>query len=962
MIEPRDIRTRADLHAALAELHQKDSRQRSFHEFAAEAGIDGVATVHGMVNGTSFPRRQTLTRALIAWGVPKTQHAEWFMAYERASKDNSARFGRPLAEIINPFELEVHRSISIANASGLPALPPYVPRAHDRQLAEIVQRAIDGESAMAVLVAGSSAGKTRTLWEALTPLRDVGGWRLWHPLAPTRSQALDELAQVRARTVVWLNESQEYLGGDDDTANERIAVALERLLADHRRAPVLVLGTLWPVHHARLRRDPASQVRKLLEAKAIAVPEAFTGEDLEALNGLKGTDPRLARAIEKAEDGQVTQYLAGGPELVNWYLYSSSAAAKAVVDVAIDARRMGHRNALPYALLREAARSYMTGVDRDQVGENWLEQALADTSTPCKGARGPVTRIDTTGIFTGRRIRSTSRLEESRQDTEPLFQLADYLDQYGRIHRAGQIPPLGFWQAIAGCAHPEDLTALGNSASQLFLYRDAAQLWKNAVHRGVPHASYNLLMYLYAIQPTDHRPAVWIVERVNLSNLLEVNSLLAGLRDLEANDQISLLLVRDPATHVQLNDPDETAELLTALHELGAVGQVAALADRVVSGVSTGYRLSVRGLLETLRRIGANPQMTALADRVVADMDFEYLEDVGSLQKTLHGLGIDSQLEALIHRVVGYFEGNDPDFNLRMGFHDWGDLAKLFRAMHSIGRDAPAIEAANYLVDQTDLDDLWNLAGFGDLLNALDSVGAHAHADMLASLVTGVEIDDWEDQDFYLERAEGMAGLLEALHRAGDDKRAISLAQQFVTERNLGDLYGCDDLQAALEKLGDVRSALELMKQIVEYVARIDLRDIGEVAHCVEVLHGMGADTAMAALLTRDPVAYVELGKLWQTVALAKALHEAGEETQLAALLGRIAEHGLLRDLEWVTHMLSTEEADTEDLDLAVASVVQGQEIGISEGGNGPDSESWLALGREPDGSVAEPWTWDDLD
>ncbi|MGH8878930.1 MAG: hypothetical protein ACRD0P_16595 [Stackebrandtia sp.] len=97
---------------------------------------------------------------------------------------------------------------------------------------------------IAVLVAGSSAGKTRACWEALHPLRDRKGWRLWHPFDPTRPEAaIQALDTVGPRTVVWLNKTQEYLGGED---GERVAAKLRTLLADPGRAPVLVLGTLWP--------------------------------------------------------------------------------------------------------------------------------------------------------------------------------------------------------------------------------------------------------------------------------------------------------------------------------------------------------------------------------------------------------------------------------------------------------------------------------------------------------------------------------------------------------------------------------------------------------------------------------------------------------------------------------------------------------------------------------------------
>jgi hypothetical protein len=160
--------------------------------------------------------------------------AAWRRAHERARKDSAQGPGRPLSEITDPFELEVHRLINPDQIVDLAVLPPYVPRAHDGQLAGVVRQAIDGESSMAVLVAGSSAGKTRALWEALAPLRDTGRWRLWRPWDPTRREALDRLEQVEPHTVVWLNEMQEYFGGED-SADERVAVALKKLLTDTGR-------------------------------------------------------------------------------------------------------------------------------------------------------------------------------------------------------------------------------------------------------------------------------------------------------------------------------------------------------------------------------------------------------------------------------------------------------------------------------------------------------------------------------------------------------------------------------------------------------------------------------------------------------------------------------------------------------------------------------------------------------
>jgi hypothetical protein len=119
--------------------------------------------------------------------------------------------GRRLEEMADPFVLEVHRPVQPDDAPpGLPLLPPYVPREHDQVLGQLVRAAAAGRSGIAVLVGGSSTGKTRACWEALALLRDQDPpWRLWHPIDPSRPDAaLAKLPGIGPRTVVWLNEAQ----------------------------------------------------------------------------------------------------------------------------------------------------------------------------------------------------------------------------------------------------------------------------------------------------------------------------------------------------------------------------------------------------------------------------------------------------------------------------------------------------------------------------------------------------------------------------------------------------------------------------------------------------------------------------------------------------------------------------------------------------------------------------------
>ena len=101
-------------------------------------------------------------------------------------------------EVTDPFVLEVHRPVEPdVPQPGLPVLPVYVPREHDAALAEVVTAAAAGTSGIAVLVGGSSTGKTRACWQALELLRGLEpGWRLWHPI--DLQGALGRAARCRA--------------------------------------------------------------------------------------------------------------------------------------------------------------------------------------------------------------------------------------------------------------------------------------------------------------------------------------------------------------------------------------------------------------------------------------------------------------------------------------------------------------------------------------------------------------------------------------------------------------------------------------------------------------------------------------------------------------------------------------------------------------------------------------------
>ncbi|MFI6979275.1 transcriptional regulator [Embleya sp. NPDC050154] len=393
--------------------------------------------------------------------------------------------GRPVRDFTDAFALEVHRAIDAPEHARdrLPVLPAYVARDHDRVLGEAVRRAAGGESVMVTLVAGSSTGKTRACWEALQGVPD--GWRLWHPIAPGRPEAaVAELSAVGPRTVVWLNEAQFYL--EPAGIGERVAAELRELLRDRSRAPVLVLATLWPdpywitltTRPPTDRPDPHEQARALLEGTDLHVPETFTGADLAALRARASQDPRLANALTSGDDGRITQFLAGALALLKRYKLAP-AGARAVIEAAMDARRLGHGPALRQAFLEDAADAYLTDHQSDALTDDWFEQALAYATNVAgvHGARAPLTRIRPR-----RRTRDTA-------DEGATYRLADYLEQHARHTRSRLCPSASFWTAAHDHAHTtDDIRNLADAARERLRLRHAERLYRKAADARDPHA------------------------------------------------------------------------------------------------------------------------------------------------------------------------------------------------------------------------------------------------------------------------------------------------------------------------------------------------------------------------------------------------------------------------------------------------------------------------------------------
>jgi uncharacterized protein YidB (DUF937 family) len=954
-----------------------------------------LTTINSWAKGVSLPRDldqlAAVGMALARWAgeePPTARDWEQLLRTDQAARsvsrggeERDVLLGRLVAELTDPFVLEVHRPVMVdSSGTELPVLPPYVRRIHDAELGQVVARADGGRSAMAVLVGGSSTGKTRACWEAIHVL--PRGWRLWHPFDPTRPEAvLAQLPQVGPQTVVWLNETQLYLDTPGDTG-ERVAAALHTLLTDPGREPVLVLGTLWPSHWDNLTRvgvpgDPHAQARLVLAGTDISVPTAFTGAALQDLKRLAADDVRLARAVTDASDGQVTQYLAGVPELLARYRNAPPAAA-ALIHTAMDARRLGHRLALPLALLEAAAPAYLTDNEWDVLGEDWLEQALAYTSAPCKGVPGPLTRIRprTTGSrTTGPSVQGGNGRRTAGQASHgggPLYRLADYLDQHGRRHRNDQVPLGDFWAAIARSADRGDQAALGGAAYNRGLYRDAAQLYKCAATRGDPDAAASLIVILHAIHPTDHRPAQWAAAHVALHAPEAVASLMSRLREVGAAEQVSVLLGRDPAAHVALDDTEAVVTLLESLYESSAGEQVTVLAGRAAIHVAIGnpYVMailldcmqkveagdhvttllgrdpaahvapddpSVGRLLASLRKVGADDQVPVLADRAAVQVAIDDPYAVASLLESLDWVGAREQAILLLDRdPAGHVALSDPD---AVGY--------LLESLREVGADDQVTVLADRAAVEVAIDNPYAVAS---ILESLERVDAREQAILLLHRDPAGHVA--------LSDPDAVGYLLESLREVGADDQVTVLADRAAVQVAIDDADAVASLLESLDLVGAHNQVTLLLDR--DPAGHVSLSDPYAVASLLESLGGMGAEEQMSVLLGRDPAAHVALDDADAVGYLLESLRAVGAGEQVSALLGRDpAAHVALTDPDAVADLLkSLREVSPGQQDTALAArLTAAGMFDLFQKSTG----SRYRFGRYPGGSPAESWGWDDL-
>ena len=496
-------------------------------------------------------RREARRRAFVVSDGVEQSQAVWALAGPRVQVGKA-----------NLRMLGVHAAISVTGVPDDP-LPEYVPRdidTADNGLRAKVEAAAQ-HGGFVLLIGGSSVGKTRTAAEIVKAL--LPHWWLVHPPGPAEVAVLAEAPPPRA--VVWLDELQRYLDGDQGLTGGVVRALLSA------SQPVVIIGTLSPLLYDTYTRGPTSlgarlheREREVLElADLVRIDPVFSEAEEERARAAAPRDMRLAVALDTPGWG-LTQTLAAAPQLIaRWQDAQTDAPyARAVLATALDAARLGARAPLSAGLLRAAAPGYCTSQQQAVAPHNWFEQAVAYATHELLGAARALAPV-------GAGMRQTAG-----------YLAADYLTQNVHAERIHQLGPASLWDALADLnTQPGDLARLGYAAAARGLYRHAARLWTAAISRGAgPGTANELMVFLHWIGIDDANAcAQWVTARVPMDNAYDIRQLIHALPPQSKALQV---LARRAAAEVPLGNPLGVSLLLGALEVTGQTEAAAALAHR----------------------------------------------------------------------------------------------------------------------------------------------------------------------------------------------------------------------------------------------------------------------------------------------------------------------------------------------------------------------------------------------
>ncbi|MEU5943554.1 tetratricopeptide repeat protein [Micromonospora sp. NPDC047548] len=361
--------------------------------------------------------------------------------------------------------------------------PLYIKRVIDQELNDRLTKARQRGQGFVLLIGNSSAGKTRSAYEAVVSI-----FPDWNVFLPSSAEDLHWLTrqQVKKPTIVWLDELQRFLpGGGSSGIGKETFLALWS-----KRKPVIFLATIWPNRYQHYLSPPerpegyAAQrkdriVGTLHIAERIYVEDSFTASELAAARALAKKDYRIKVALQDSHYG-VTQVLAGAPELVASWQHADS-YSKAVITAAVDVRRLGIEGSLTPALLKRAAGVYLNDEEIARASADWFENVVSYCIQRNRGATSVL--IPQPG---------------DKYGSAASYELADYITSYGARVRENEPVPVELWDILAEQIHdPIDLQQLASAADVRDVRRYAEPMYRRSLALGNAESGFWLGLMLH---------------------------------------------------------------------------------------------------------------------------------------------------------------------------------------------------------------------------------------------------------------------------------------------------------------------------------------------------------------------------------------------------------------------------------------------------------------------------------
>ncbi len=546
----------------------------------------------------------------------------------------------------DPLTLGVHEALPLPaslppslSAQLDPRLPVYVERDLDSDLRSWLYKA-QLTGGFALVTGGSSVGKTRSVYEAISAVMPD-----WHLLRIGRAATVNRLGDPALEMptpglVLWLDELQNFVQGPylnprDDALDPEI---LRRLL--NLDTPIILISTTWHERFQELRSKEKEESSHVLRPRYPEAHEVLglatfhrslpdrpftTDSERRSLANAAERDPRIVRASKDPNYG-TTQVLAGGDWLIRRFDNAPRPYSHALLSAAIDARWLGVRGPLSESLLRDLARAYLPAPER---ADEWFAPALAYAT-----ARDPY-EADTAALLP---------IADPDNRKTVGFEIADYLLQHmlrqRRLHPS-PIPALAWHVLAEHIDSGNELHWVGNAAFHRDLPEIAEVLYRRAASLGDGTPSASLVRLLKDLGRDAEIEELWRegARAGDASSLRRLGILLAAEgRDVEAEQ-----VCREGLAGGDARICGVLANLLSRQ------GRRVETEDVWRQGVALGDVRSCRALADALRRPAWHPESDQLMRDIAENSPAVYQTLTALLRRaSRHG-----EAEELLREVAG---------------------------------------------------------------------------------------------------------------------------------------------------------------------------------------------------------------------------------------------------------------------------------------------------------------------